>query len=95
MSNALVTVLVLLIGLAIGLAIGIWFGRSQASNSQSSANNDLIALYAKDLFAGVFFSIYGLNDLVFMLFFAWLFFKTREASPANSASSPPSGRSWS
>ena len=46
MSNALVTVLVLLIGLAIGLAIGIWFGRSQASNSQSSANSDLIALKA-------------------------------------------------
>lgn len=35
--------------------------------------NDLVALYAKDLFAGIFFSIYGLNDLVFMLFFAWVF----------------------
>ncbi len=38
------------------------------------SNNNLVALYAKDLFAGMFFSIYGLNDLVFMLFFAWVFF---------------------
>lgn len=38
------------------------------------SNNNLMALYSKDVFAGVFFSIYGLNDLVFMLFFAWVFF---------------------
>lgn len=31
--------------------------------------NDLSSLYEKDLFAGVFYSIYGLNDMVFMLFF--------------------------
>jgi hypothetical protein len=37
-------------------------------------NNDLGALYAKDVFAGMFFSIYGLNDLVFMLFFAGVLF---------------------
>ena len=37
-------------------------------------NNSLAALFAKDLFAGVFYSIYGLNDLIFMLFFAWVFF---------------------
>ena len=37
------------------------------------SHNNLAALYAKDLFAGMFFSIYGLNDLVFMLFFAWVF----------------------
>lgn len=59
------------------------------------SENSLGELYAKDLFAGVFFSIYGVNDFVFMLFFAGLFFKTREASPANSASSPPSGKSSS
>jgi DNA recombination protein RmuC len=46
MSNALITTLVLLIGLIVGLAIGIWFGRSQASQSQGSTNNDLIALKA-------------------------------------------------
>jgi hypothetical protein len=37
------------------------------------SNNELVTLYAKDFFAGMFFSIYGLNDLVFMLFFAWVF----------------------
>jgi hypothetical protein len=36
-------------------------------------NNRLAQLYAKDFFAGVFFSIYGVNDFVFMLFFAWVF----------------------
>ena len=35
--------------------------------------NSLPQLYAKDVFAGAFFSIYGLNDFVFMLFFAWVF----------------------
>ena len=35
--------------------------------------NSLQQLYAKDVFAGMFFSIYGLNDFVFMLFFAWVF----------------------
>ena len=35
----------------------------------------LQAVYADDLFAGMFFSIYGLNDLVFMVFFAWVFFR--------------------
>lgn len=36
--------------------------------------HSLGTVYNKDLFAGVFYSIYGLNDLVFMLFFAWVFF---------------------
>ncbi len=30
--------------------------------------NSLAELYARDVFAGVFYSIYGTNDLVFMLF---------------------------
>lgn len=38
------------------------------------AENSLFKLYAEDAFAGIFFSIYGLNDFVFMLFFAWVFF---------------------
>jgi DNA recombination protein RmuC len=46
MSNALTVSIVLLLGLAVGIAIGIWFGRSQATTSQSAANNDLIALKA-------------------------------------------------
>lgn len=37
------------------------------------SENSLGKLYAEDAFAGVFFSIYGLNDFVFMLFFAWVF----------------------
>ena len=36
--------------------------------------NSLEAVYSADLFAGIFYSIYGLNDLAFMGFFAWVFF---------------------
>ena len=42
--------------------------------------NSLAQLYAKDLFAGAFFSIYGLNDFAFMLFFAWVFILPRSGS---------------
>lgn len=38
------------------------------------SENSVSALLTKDLFAGVFFTIYGLNDFVFMLFFAWVFY---------------------
>ena len=37
------------------------------------ANNNLDDVYDKDVFAGIFYSIYGINDFVFMLFFAWVF----------------------
>ena len=37
------------------------------------SGNSIAQLYSKDVFAGVFFSIYGVNDFVFMLFFAWVF----------------------
>ncbi len=37
------------------------------------SENSLEELYSKDLFAGVYFSIYGANDFVFMLFFACVF----------------------
>ena len=43
------------------------------------SQNSLTQLYANDLFAGVFFSIYGVNDFVFMLFFAWVFFLQRRS----------------
>lgn len=33
--------------------------------------NSLPELYGRDFFAGAFYSIYGINDLVFMLFFLW------------------------
>lgn len=35
--------------------------------------NSLQDVYDADMFAGVFYSIYGLNDFIFMLFFAWIF----------------------
>lgn len=37
------------------------------------SGNSLKAVYEMDLFAGIFYSIYGVNDLVFMLFFSWAF----------------------
>lgn len=37
------------------------------------SNNSVAQLYSKDVFAGVFFGIYGINDFVFMLFFGWVF----------------------
>ena len=37
-----------------------------------SANN-LSSVYSSDIFAGIFYSIYGLNDFLFMVFFAWIF----------------------
>lgn len=42
------------------------------------SKNSLEQLYSEDVFAGVFYSIYGANDLVFMLFFAYVFYR---ASP--------------
>ncbi len=42
------------------------------------SKNSLAPLYSEDLFAGVFYTIYGANDLVFMMFFAYVFFR---ASP--------------
>ena len=41
------------------------------------SKNSLESLYATDVFAGIFFSIYGLNDLAFMLFFGWIFWSQR------------------
>lgn len=38
------------------------------------SDHSLAQLYSTDLFAGAFYSIYGLNDFVFMVFFAWVFF---------------------
>jgi len=38
--------------------------------------NPLSSIYSADLFAGLFYTIYGFNDLVFMVFFAWVFMVT-------------------
>ncbi len=38
------------------------------------SRNSVATLVSRDVFAGIFFSIYGLNDLVFMVFFSWVFY---------------------
>ena len=38
-------------------------------------SNSLSAIYELDVLAGVFYSIYGANDLIFMLFFSFVFLK--------------------
>lgn len=37
------------------------------------SDNSLTQLYSRDMFAGIFFTIYGANDLLFLLFFVWVF----------------------
>ena len=44
------------------------------------SNNSLSQLYSSNVLAGIFYSIYGLNDFVFMLFFSWLFVFNKQAS---------------
>ena len=43
-------------------------------------DNSLAQLYSKDMFAGVFFTIYGANDLLFLLFFVWVFCAQSDAA---------------
>lgn len=38
-------------------------------------NNDISEVYAKDKMAGVFYSIYGINDWVFFVFFVLVFLR--------------------
>ncbi|MFD1062748.1 hypothetical protein ACFQ1Q_05775 [Winogradskyella litorisediminis] len=40
-------------------------------------NNSLSALYDQDTFAGIFYTIYGVNDFLFMLFFGYVFWKAK------------------
>ena len=44
------------------------------------SQNSLSELYSKDLLAGAFFSIYGANDLIFLIFFMWVFHTQRNAA---------------
>jgi hypothetical protein len=46
--------------------------------------NDIRNIYHQDVMAGVFYSIYGLNDLIFMIFFILAFFQIadRKANPS-------------
>lgn len=47
--------------------------------------NSLEAVYEQDLFAGLFYSIYGMNDFAFMLFFAWVFIGLNQNDRSNNA----------
>lgn len=42
----------------------------------------LSALYEQSFVTGLFYSVYGANDLLFGLFFAWVFLKTRKNAEA-------------
>ena len=48
------------------------------------SGNSLSQLYSADAFAGIFYAIYGMNDLLFMVFFGWLFLS--QAAPRQSRS---------
>ena len=39
-------------------------------------NNDLYVLYNKDQMAGIFYATYGVNDLLFFVFFLYVFIKS-------------------
>ncbi len=51
------------------IAWGLWF-----------REHDLLSVYQKDIFAGIFYSIYGLNDFLFMIFFGLVFFKINKTT---------------
>ncbi len=44
------------------------------------SSQSLSAVYEQDILAGVFYTIYGINDFIFMLFFAFVFLKRGEIS---------------
>lgn len=39
------------------------------------SSHSIAQVYDQDAFAGIFYSIYGANDFLTMLFFVWVFFK--------------------
>ena len=41
-------------------------------------SHSLSAIYEQDVLAGVFYTIYGANDFIFMLFFSYIFLKRRQ-----------------
>ncbi len=49
------------------IAYGLWLSQ-----------NDISKVYEKDTLAGIFFSVYGLNDLLFFIFFSYVFIKLRK-----------------
>lgn len=45
--------------------------------------NDIRILYSKDTMAGIFYTIYGLNDLFFMVFFIFTFISIKDLVAQN------------
>ena len=41
-------------------------------------SNSLSSIYEMDVLAGIFYTIYGANDFIFMLFFSYIFLKRRQ-----------------
>jgi hypothetical protein len=46
-------------------------------------NNDIYQVYEKDFMAGVFYSIYGINDWIFFAFFAFVFYRLSRTPAAH------------
>ncbi|WP_405223337.1 hypothetical protein [Dokdonia sp. Asnod1-B02] len=42
-------------------------------------SHSIATVYERDALAGVFYSIYGLNDFLFMVFFGWVFISLNKA----------------
>lgn len=46
------------------------------------SSNSVAQVYQDDVLAGIFYAIYGINDLLFGLFFTYVFFKSKSAASA-------------
>lgn len=44
------------------------------------SKNEILPLYDKDIFTGLFYSVYGLNDFIFFVFFLYVFFRVHKSS---------------
>jgi hypothetical protein len=44
------------------------------------SKNDISRVYGKDLMAGIFYATYGVNDLLFFVFFSYVFIKSFTSS---------------
>lgn len=44
------------------------------------STHSISTVYDQDAFAGVFYTIYGLNDFLSMLFFGWVFIRVRKGA---------------
>lgn len=49
------------------------------------SSHSLKDIFDQDTLAGLFFSIYGINDLIFMIFFSFIFLRNNKARPKSSS----------